>query len=229
MTALGEEMKGRAWGELMAKAVADPARALGIALAFLRGRIFLMRCRLLGRRVSGGKGLRISGTLVWSGPGTLVLGDYVHVGGKVIPATFSREAVIEIGAYTFLNGTRFGCAQRITIGTWCLVGCARIMDTDFHSVQANRHDPAAPVRVAPVEIGDNAWIGAFSGILPGTKIGQNSVVGYGAVCVGEYPRDVVVAGNPARVLRSLTGESVSASDARGGSSGIPDRTVGQQS
>jgi acetyltransferase-like isoleucine patch superfamily enzyme len=199
---------GRPWGETMAEAANDPARALGVALALLRGRLFLLRCRLLGRRVTGGTGLRISGRLVWRGPGTLVLGDDVHVGSKAILQTLSPQAVIEVGAHTFLNGTRCGCMQRIRIGSWCLVGPARIMDTDFHSIQANRHDPAAPVRVIPVEIADNAWIGAFAGILPGTKIGKNSVVGYGAVCVGEYPGDVVIAGNPARVLRTLSGEAV---------------------
>jgi hypothetical protein len=206
MTRFGEGMRESSWGGLLVKAADDPLRALGIAVALLRGGLFLLRCRLLGRRVMGGKGLRISGTLVWSGPGTLVLGDYVHVGGKVVPATFSRDAVIEVGSHTFLNGTRFGCVQRIRIGAWCLVGNARIMDTDFHSVQANRHDPGAPVRVRPVEIADNAWIGAFTGILPGTKVGRNSVVGYGAVCAGEFPADVVIAGNPARVLRKLPEE-----------------------
>ena len=205
-------MTGRSWGELLAKAADDPARAVRIAVALTRGRLFLLRCRLLGRRVKGGKWLRISGRLIWSGPGTLVFGDSVHVGGKVIPATFSRDAVIEVGAHTFLNGTRLGCIQRISIGAWCLVGNARIMDTDFHSLQANRHDPRAPVRVSPVEISDNAWIGAFAGILPGTKIGKNSVVGYGAVCAGEFPADAVIVGNPARAIKTLTGEGIVTSD-----------------
>lgn len=206
-------MLGHSWGELLAKAADEPGRAVRIAIAFIRGRLFLLRCGLLGRRVKGGKGLRISGRLVWRGPGTLVLGDYVHVGGKVVPATYAPDAVIEVGAQTFLNGTRFGCVKRISIGAWCLVGCARIMDTDFHSIQANRHDPSAPVRVSPVEIADNAWIGAFAGILPGTRIGKNSVVGYGAVCAGEFPADVVIAGNPARVLRTLAGEVVTTDEA----------------
>ncbi len=205
-------MTERSWGELLAKAADHPGRAVGNAVALMRGRLFLLRCRLRGRRVKGGRWLRISGRLVWRGPGTLVLGDYVHIGGKVIPATFSRDAVIEVGAHTFLNGTRFGCIQRISIGTWCLVGNARIMDTDFHSRQANRHDPRAPVRVCPVEISDNAWIGAFAGILPGTRIGKNSVVGYGAVCAGEFPADVVIVGNPARAITNLTGEPIVVDD-----------------
>jgi acetyltransferase-like isoleucine patch superfamily enzyme len=202
MTPLGEGMRDSTWGGLAAK-VADPVKALGIAVAFVRGGFFLLRCRLLGRRVKGGKGLRISGRLVWRGAGSLVLGEYVHAGAKVVLETRSPDAVIEVGAHTFLNGTRIACVRRVSIGTWCLVGNARIMDTDFHSLQANRHDPGAPVRVSPVEIGDNAWIGAFVGVLPGTKVGNNSVVGYGAVCTGEYPADVVIAGNPARILRNL--------------------------
>jgi acetyltransferase-like isoleucine patch superfamily enzyme len=213
MTPFGERMLGRSWGELLAKAADEPGRALGIAVARIRGRLFLLRCSLLGRRVRGGKGLRVSGRLVWRGPGTLVLGDHVHAADKVVPATFAPDAVIEVGAHTFLNGTRFGCVERISIGASCIVGSARIMDTDFHSIQANRHDSTAPVRVSPVEIADNVWIGAFAGILPGTRIGKNSVVGYGAVCSGEFPADVVIAGNPARVLRTLTGEAMVADEA----------------
>jgi maltose O-acetyltransferase len=49
------------------------------------------------------------------------------------------------------------------------------------------------------------WIGAHAGILPGTRIGKNSVVGFGAVCSGEFPANVIIAGNPARVLRAIPG------------------------
>ena len=91
------------------------------------------------------------------------------------------------------------------------------MDTDFHSTLRNRHDPDAPIRVAPVHIADNVWIAAAVGILPGTTIGANSVVGFGAVCAGDYPADVIIAGNPAVVIRPIasSGESKSAEPARG--------------
>jgi acetyltransferase-like isoleucine patch superfamily enzyme len=121
----------------------------------------------------------------------------------VTPWTYHRDAVIEVGAGTFLNGTQFGCAGRITIGPRCILARASIMDTNFHSTAADRHDPAAQVRVAPVRIGANVWIAAQVGILPGTAIGDNSVVGFGAVCSGEYPADVIVAAAPAAIVRRV--------------------------
>jgi acetyltransferase-like isoleucine patch superfamily enzyme len=121
------------------------------------------------------------------------------------PWTYQANAVITIGARSFLNGTRFGCNERISIGADAILAEANLMDTDFHSVHANRHDPSAPVRTRPIELEENVWIGGHAGILPGTRIGKNSVVGFGAVCSGEYPPNVVIAGNPARVLRAIPG------------------------
>jgi maltose O-acetyltransferase len=55
----------------------------------------------------------------------------------------------------------------------------------------------------PIEIGTNAWLGGGAIVLPGVTIGENSVVGAGAVVTRDVPSDVVVVGNPARVIRSL--------------------------
>ncbi len=52
-------------------------------------------------------------------------------------------------------------------------------------------------------IGDNVFIGMNSVILMGSKIGNNVIIGAGSVVSGEIPSDVVVAGNPARIIRTL--------------------------
>lgn len=59
------------------------------------------------------------------------------------------------------------------------------------------------VRTAPIAIGDDAWLGAQVVILPGVTIGEGAVVGAGAVVVEDVPPYTVVAGVPARVIRSL--------------------------
>lgn len=56
---------------------------------------------------------------------------------------------------------------------------------------------------AKVELEDNVWIGAGAIILPGVKIGAGSVVGAGAVVTRSFPADVVIAGNPAEIVRRL--------------------------
>ncbi|SFA88256.1 MULTISPECIES: maltose acetyltransferase domain-containing protein [unclassified Bacillus (in: firmicutes)] len=55
----------------------------------------------------------------------------------------------------------------------------------------------------PVLIGDNVWIGGRAVINPGVKIGNNVVVASGAIVVKDVPDNVVVGGNPARVIKQI--------------------------
>ncbi len=59
------------------------------------------------------------------------------------------------------------------------------------------------IDTAPIVIGSNVWIGAGVRILKGSRIGDRTVVGANAVVRDELPADVVAAGIPARVLRSV--------------------------
>lgn len=56
----------------------------------------------------------------------------------------------------------------------------------------------------PIEIGDNVWIGGGVTIIGGVKIGQNSIIGAGSVVTKNIPDGVIVAGNPAKVIREIT-------------------------
>lgn len=58
--------------------------------------------------------------------------------------------------------------------------------------------------VKPIIVGDNVFIGYGSIILPGTKIGNNVVVGARSVVSGVIPDNVVVAGTPARIIKDLS-------------------------
>lgn len=52
----------------------------------------------------------------------------------------------------------------------------------------------------PISVGSNCFIGMRTILLPGTTLGDNVIVGAGSVVKGEFPSNVVIAGNPARVL-----------------------------
>lgn len=114
--------------------------------------------------------------------------------------THSRDARVVIGNDCYLNGSRFGCFESVRVGNRCLVSDARIMDTDFHSVYRERRHPGAPIAARPVTIHDNVWIAAGSAVLKGVTIGENSVVGFGAVVTRDVRPDRIVAGNPAREI-----------------------------
>lgn len=59
------------------------------------------------------------------------------------------------------------------------------------------------VKTAEVHIKKNAWLGARAIILPGVTIGENAIVGSGAVVTKDVPDNAVVVGSPARVIKTL--------------------------
>jgi putative colanic acid biosynthesis acetyltransferase WcaF len=66
-------------------------------------------------------------------------------------------------------------------------------------------DPILPLCTAPIVIEARAFVCARAFILPGVRVGRNSIVGAGSVVTRDVPPDVVCAGNPARVIRSRNG------------------------
>jgi maltose O-acetyltransferase len=83
------------------------------------------------------------------------------------------------------------------------VADARIIETDFHAVGRDRRNRSAKIEVASVRIGQNVWVAAGSAILKGATIGENSVIAFGSVVTKDVPADVIVAGNPARIINSV--------------------------
>ncbi len=63
------------------------------------------------------------------------------------------------------------------------------------------NDPSRPAIERPVEIGNNVWIAARVIILPGVKIGDNCIIGSGAVVTKSFPDHCVIAGVPARFIK----------------------------
>jgi len=191
------------------RALREPALALEVARGLLRGAYYRAKFRLSGRRVTIGRRFRVSGPLVIQGPGSVVFGDDCTVASTrmapVTPYTHSPEAVISFGNRVVLNGTRFGCQQRIEVGEGCLLSDARIMDSDFHAIDAHPgiHRWQTSGRAKPVILGPNVWVCAGAMILKGVVVGANSVVAAGAVVTRDVPPNVVVGGNPAQVVRPL--------------------------
>lgn len=66
-----------------------------------------------------------------------------------------------------------------------------------------------------IVIEEDCWLGGNVVILPGVRIGRGSTVGAGSVVTKDVPPFVVVAGNPARILRKIESEWNKAAQARG--------------
>lgn len=199
---LSRPSPARDWSQVF-RAFQEPRHALTVLLAVARGKVFTWWVRMFSSRVQVGRGLRIYGRLSIQGPGTVVLGDDVQIYGLVTPWTNTADARIEVGDRTKLDGTRVSCVRSVRIGSDCLIANCRILDSSFHSVRRIGGANASPILEAPVEVGDNVWISPDAGLLPGTRIGNDSVVAMAAICKGEFPSSVMILGNPARVAGRL--------------------------
>jgi maltose O-acetyltransferase len=107
-------------------------------------------------------------------------------------------------------GERFyantGCivldSAAVTIGDRVLFGPAVQLLAATHPVEAELRAQGLEY-AEPIAIGDDAWLGGGAIVLPGVTIGDRAVVGAGSVVTRDVAADVVVAGNPARVIRAL--------------------------
>ena len=147
---------------------------------------------------------------------------YLHVSGKNISvgdfATFitspdahihlttwnadKHDGKIQAGKFClFSPGVRISAATSIKIGDSCMfANGAYISDSDWHGI----YDRALPVgKSSQVVLEDNVWIGDSAIVNKGVTIGKNSIVGAGSVVVKDVPKNVIVAGNPAKIVKEL--------------------------
>lgn len=111
---------------------------------------------------------------------------------------------IDVGAGTELNGTAIVSHVGVRIGAGVLFGPqVVIMDCDGHPVDRRLPDRVEHLKMAPVEIGDHAWIGYGAVIMKGVTIGHHAVVAACAVVTRDVPPHAVAAGNPARVVKTF--------------------------
>lgn len=150
-------------------------------------------------------------------PRAVVLGSHVSCYAGVSFA-LGEKGTCTIGDFTLLNGALIMADERIEIGNHVLISWnVGIADSDFHPLDAaqrkidtyalapfyKNRPPRPPLKTAPVIIGDGVWIGMNAVILKGVTIGENSVVAAGAVVSKSVPPNVVVAGNPAVIVKQL--------------------------
>lgn len=102
------------------------------------------------------------------------------------------------------------CAP-IKIGNDCLIAPNVHIYAATHPIDPkHRQDNDDYYELAqPVTIGNTVWIGGQTTICPGVTIGDNVVIGAGSVVVKDVPSNVVVAGNPAKIIRYLEGADLS--------------------
>ncbi len=119
----------------------------------------------------------------------------------------NKNSFISIGDGSVLNNNAAlisvspGGECGISIGSRCLIGRNfTCFNTDFHSVAPDERDTYS---AKSVYIGDNVFIGANVMILKGVVLGKDCTVGAGSVVTKSFPAGSIIAGNPARLIRTL--------------------------
>lgn len=160
-----------------------------------------------------------SGTLIAFPPGDVFGEEHIAIGpGCLIAAQVSLSVgmapgqplppgatspVLRIGARCSIGrGSHLVAHRSVVIGDDVMTG-PHCYVTDQNHVYADPDTPIGQQWPAedPVEIGAGSWLGAGAVILPGTRLGRNTVVGAGAVVRGEFPDHAVLAGVPAKLVR----------------------------
>lgn len=234
---VAEAVVGGRLGRLLSRCRAHPGYALRVArgyalfiLAALGRHAFPMRQLELGRNVR----IQRNGSIFIEPPHALVrIGDdsIVYEDSKI---EAYGGGLVSVGRASILGGVRIASRYRVSIGERFL-GSWNVFIQDFDPHPASPEDRAAQVRSMAegfrprfhpipkgarpvgsrwhfpgqaVEIGDDVWVGANVTILKGVTIGAGSIVATGAVVTrGNYPARSVLAGNPARVVKTLPSDT----------------------
>ncbi|MBJ7879255.1 acyltransferase [Gelidibacter salicanalis] len=152
--------------------------------------------------------------VILKGKGRIVFGHHVKFGVVDSPMFYNTYTYIEArnaqATITFGNNVSVNnqCTivseQSIDIGDDVLIGLnCGIYDSNFHDLEKNKRHQTDP-NPKRVRIENNVFIGNNVTILKGVTIGENSVVAAGSIVTQSFPMNVVIGGNPAKIIRELS-------------------------
>ncbi len=183
-------------------------------MKLINNRLYRLWAKLNG--IKFGKGLGIFGwPIIYRFPlAEIDFGQNVNINSSLLsnlvglyqPSIIIAKGTgkIRIGNAVGMSGCTIYSWKKITVGDRTIIGAnAKIVDTDFHSVNCNRRSNSKYVKSAEIEIGKDVFIGMNSIILKGTKLRDGCVVGAGAVVSGDFPEYSLVVGNPAKVVGTV--------------------------
>jgi acetyltransferase-like isoleucine patch superfamily enzyme len=149
-------------------------------------------------------------------PAAIVIGENAVIRGHL--QVFAHAGRIEIGQWFYMGeNSRVWSAAQVTIGDRVLIAHnVNVIDSTTHPIDASkrfdqtvaiftkghpRSDPG--LDSSPIIIEDDVWIGHSATIMKGVRIGRGAIVGAASVVTKDVPAWTLVAGNPARTIRTL--------------------------
>lgn len=157
---------------------------------------------------------RKNSPVLYKGQGKIHFGKEVILGYNPSPFFYNsvvylearkKEAVIEIGDNVIINNDLSVISDKgsIKIGNDVLIGSeVFIMNSDFHEIHPLKRN-SGNHECKDVIINDNVFIGSRVTILKGVEVGKNSIIASGSVVTKKFPENVIIGGNPARIIKEI--------------------------
>ena len=144
----------------------------------------------------------INGNPIINNKGNFIIGNKFSMQNTQFRTqiTIQKDANLQLGNSVFINqGCNIYTKESIIIGNNVfLADLVMIHDTNFHEVEEDKG-----ITSKSVQIDDNVWIGARSIIFPGVHLEKNVVVGAGSIVTKSFPKNSLIGGNPAKIIRKL--------------------------
>ncbi len=145
----------------------------------------------------------------------LIVGEHCTMDG--VHFALGEDARVEIGDFCCFSNALLLCELELRIGKYVVIGWnATLADSDFHPISPaarirdaiacsplGKDHPRPPIKMLPVVIEDDVWIGPNATILKGVHIGAGSFIEAGALVTRSVPPRSRVVGNPAQIIETV--------------------------
>jgi acetyltransferase-like isoleucine patch superfamily enzyme len=164
---------------------------------------YLMR-RIILRAMCkrAGHGLQVGPNVVFKHPETMEFGDAVFIGAQAM-IQGRYDGTCRIGSHVWIGPQAYMDARSLELEDYVGWGPgAKVLGSAHTGEPVDAPIITTALVIKPVIIGFGADIGMNASLLPGVRIGSNAIVGAGAVVTQDVPDYAIVAGVPAKILRS---------------------------
>jgi len=151
---------------------------------------------------SFGHGVKIGVGVLVLHPHTFEIGDAVFIGNQTF-LQGRHDGHCVIGAHTWIGPQSYFDCRDMELGEYVGWGPgAKVLGSEHTGEPADVPIIQTDLVIKPVRVGDGADIGVNAVLLPGVTVGKGAIVGAGAVVTKDVPPYAIVAGVPAKLLRS---------------------------
>ena len=197
----------RRTGSLVGKAYRDPKTAFRVGKALLRGAWYIARYSLFSRRIKISFPFKAYARVTLKGPGSISIGKgcsaYLNVFDGLTVVTLSEGARVSIGERCGLGGLTIRCSTSVTLGDNCLAANSLVQD----GFMVNQNQAGYGDRIPapqPIVLGNNVWLCGQSGVVRGSRIGDDCVLSRGSMTFGsEIGKFQLVMGSPSGVTMPI--------------------------